>query len=124
MANTVVKNELPSVGDYGQYAPIQANRTNYTPGKTNPFAGEANVGAEIPVKTGIPAIDALGIMYTRIANVSEGVINQTEAPVPVITGTKTETITAQDGSLTGSHAVTQNTLPTFNLERNVAGNQA
>jgi len=121
MSNVIVKNELASV-DYGQLAPSHAARTNWTPGKVNPVADETT-GRQIPVKVGIPHIDNAGITYTRISNVSCGVTNQVEAPVSVVNGTVTEVVTAVDGSLVGSHKVTDNSIVPIGWDKVVAGTQ-
>jgi len=99
---------------YGQLAPSQAARVEFTPGKATSRAGDMNWPTGFRAPVGLRALELptkgpLEVERVRVLKLHRGSISDQTIPAPTVTGTKTVTITSPEewGADTPQHVLTK-----------------
>ena len=99
---------------YGQLAPAQSARTNFTPGKADGKPQDMNWPTDFRIPTGTPAFggEAEGPVLMereRVVKLGRGVVCDQTVLAPVVTGTRVETRT--EPGVSGTDTVTDTLQP-------------
>jgi hypothetical protein len=83
---------------YGQLAPSQENRINFTPGKVTARPDDMNWPKDYRIPTGTPAFDGesagpVNMARSRTVKLGRGIIGDQEITAPIAHANKTTTIT-------------------------------
>jgi len=100
--NERVQYDLSDKEYYLQDAPAQANRTDFTPGKTGESLDE-NWPKEFNVKTGNPTVDASEMQHIRVLKTGRAVLCDQTIPAPEVLGSTVTTCTDDAGGVEGTH---------------------
>jgi len=105
---------------YGQLAPSQVSRTNFTPGRTDGRPLDMNWPTDFRVPTGTPAFsgEAAGpveMARERVVKLGRNVVCDQEVLAPVVTGFRVET--RQEAGVNGTDTVTDTAQPPNLAER-------
>lgn len=92
-------NDLP----YGQLAPSQSSRTDWYPGKkpSEVREGDANWEKHYRIPVGVARLESSGpleVERVRVVKLGRGIVCDQVIAAPVVTGTKTVTVTNEDSS--------------------------
>lgn len=113
---------------HNQLAPSQANRTQFTPGKSVSRAEDQNWPKENKIPTGTPAFDGesagpIDMTRVRVVKLGRNIISDQTVPVPVVLDTRVET-RVEEG-ISGSNTTQDTQLPVrpTEYERNAGHDQ-